>query len=204
MHDDIEFYFDFASPYSYFAARRIEQIAAAHGRAVRWLPVLVTVMCEATGSPLVPLVPIKWQYVQRDLERTARAEGIAYRLPPGFPRLLLAPGRAMLWIRQVHGEKTAAAFARTCLQAYFGDGVDISDAQVLTGIGAALGVDRQALLAGMADDAIKSRFRGATAQALNKGAFGVPFVIADGEAFWGFDRLGQLDAWLGRAVEPVA
>ena len=203
MDNDIDFYFDFASPYSYFAVQRLEKIAAAHGRRVRWLPVLVTAMCEATGSPLAPLVPLKWQYVQRDLERSARAEGLPFRVPPGFPSLLLAPGRAMLWICQAYDDKTATAFARTCLRAYFGDGVDINDAQALTGIGAALGVDRQALLAGMADPAIKAEFRDATAQALAQGAFGVPFVIADGEPFWGADRLVQLDTWLGRVREPA-
>jgi len=201
MDKDIDFYFDFASPYSYFAAPRLEKIAAAHGRRVRWLPVLVTAMCEATGSPLAPLVQLKWQYVQRDLARSAHAEGLSFRVPPGFPSLLLAPARAMLWIRRAHDDKTATAFARTCLRAYFGDGVDINDAQVLTGIGAALGVDRQALLAGMADSAIKAEFRDATSHAPAKGAFGVPFVIADGEPFWGADRLGQLDTWLGRIRE---
>ena len=202
MHADIDFYFDFASPYAYLASVRIDKLAAAHGRKVRWIPVLITALCQATGAPLAPLLPLKWNYVQRDLERVARAQGIPYRLPEGFPRLLVEPGRAMLWIAHTHGQDQAAAFARICFQAYFSDGVDIGDAQVLAGIAGALGVDRTALLAGMADGAIKQQLRQSSELALQKGVFGVPFVIADGEPFWGFDRFGLLDAALARAASP--
>ncbi|MES2300070.1 MAG: 2-hydroxychromene-2-carboxylate isomerase [Pseudomonadota bacterium] len=200
MQDDIVFYFDFASPYAYLAATRIDALAAAHGRRVRWKPVLITALCQATGAPLAPLVPLKWRYVQRDLERTAQAEGITLRLPPGFPRLLISPGRAMLWIERIHGQQRAAAFAASCLRAYFVDGFDIADARVLADIAAAQDVERVPLLAGMEEGVIKEAFKQANAQALQEGVFGVPFVIADGEPFWGFDHLGQLDAWLARAV----
>ncbi|MBJ7309794.1 2-hydroxychromene-2-carboxylate isomerase [Rugamonas sp. CCM 8940] len=196
MTQDITFYFDFASPYAYFAAQRIDALAAAHGRTVRWTPVLLAALRQATGSPLAPEVPLKWAYVQRDLERTARLHDIAYRQPPGFPRFLLEPGRAMLWIRQEHGDAIATAFARNCFSAYFGDGVDIGDVAVLQGIAAALGVDRAALAAGMVAPAIKQLLKQESEHALASGVFGVPFVLADGAAFWGFDRLPHLQAQL--------
>lgn len=196
MQNDIEFYFDFASPYAYFAACRIDSLAAAHGRKVVWKPVLLTALCETTGVPPAPLVPLKWEYAQRDVARIARAERIPYHVPPGYPRILMEPGRAMIWIARQHGEEKAAAFARACFQAYFGDGVDISDQEVLAGVGGALGLDPAALLLGMRDDDTKAGFKQASAQALEQGVFGVPFVIADGEPFWGFDRFHQLETWL--------
>jgi 2-hydroxychromene-2-carboxylate isomerase len=197
MSSDIAFYFDFVSPYAYLAATRIERLAAAHGRRVRWKPVLLTALSQAAGTQLAPFLPLKWQYVQRDLERSARLAGIPYRLPAGFPQLLLAPGRAMTWLAAAHGEDTAASFARTCFSAYFGDGVDIGDKEVLAGIAGALGVRREALLAALEDEAVKAAFKQASADAVDRGVFGVPFMIVDGEPFWGFDRLEQLEAKLG-------
>lgn len=195
MTQDITFYFDFASPYAYFAAQRIDALAAVHGRKVRWTPVLLAALRQATGSPLAPEVPLKWAYVQRDLPRTARMLGIPYRQPPGFPRFLVEPARAMLWLRRTQDDAVASAFARRCFGAYFGDGIDL-DQEVLLGIAAALGVDRAALAAGMADPAIKQLLKEENERAIAAGVFGVPFVIADGAAFWGSDRLDQLAAHL--------
>ncbi|NRR33366.1 2-hydroxychromene-2-carboxylate isomerase [Oxalobacteraceae bacterium] len=196
MNQDITFYFDFASPYAYFAATRIDKLAAAHGRKVRWMPVLLGALRQETGSPLPVEVPIKWQYVQKDLLRSARLHGLPYRQPPGFPKFLIDPARAMLWIRREHGDELATAFARNCFGANFGDGVDIGDAEVLMGIASALGVDRAALAAGIKEPAIKQQLKEEGEQAMRRGVFGVPFVIADEEAFWGFDRLDHLQAYL--------
>lgn len=203
MSTDIDFYFDFVSPYAYLASTRIERLAAAHGRRVRWKPVLMTVLSKAAGTQLTPFVPMKWAYVQHDVARSARLAGIPFRWPPGFPKLLLAPGRAMMWLAATHGEDKAAAFARTCLTAWFSDGVDIDDPEVLAGIAGGLGIARAALLAALADEEVKAAFKQASEDAIAQGVFGVPFMIVDGEAFWGFDRLEQLELVL-RAERKAA
>ncbi|WP_395404391.1 2-hydroxychromene-2-carboxylate isomerase [Pseudoduganella sp. UC29_106] len=192
----LDFYFDFASGYSYFASRRIDRLAADHGCVVRWHPLMLTALTTSTGVLPSPMVPIKWQYVLRDMHRTALAEGIPLRLCKAFPQPLLAPGRAMLWLRAHHGEEIALAFARTCFQAYYGDAVDIADVAVLQGIAAGLGVDRVAFAAGLAEPAIKAQFKQGNELALARGVFGVPFVMVEDEPFWGYDRLGQLEQWL--------
>ena len=199
----LDFYFDFASGYSYFALRRIDKLAADHGCVVRWHPLMLTALTTSTGVLPSPMVPIKWQYVLRDMHRTALAEGIPLRLSKAFPQPLLAPGRAMLWLREHHGEGIALAFARTCFQAYYGDGVDIADVAVLQGIAAGLGVDRVAFAAGLAEPAIKEEFRRANELALARGVFGVPFVVVEGEPFWGYDRLAQLEQWIVAAREAA-
>lgn len=199
----LDFYFDFASGYSYFAARRIERLALNHGCMVRWHPVMLTVLTHSTGVLPSPMVPMKWEYVLRDMHRTALAEGIPLRLSKAFPQQLLAPGRAMLWLRVAYGEAIAQAFARTCFQAYYGDGVDIADAAVLQGIAAGLGVDRVAFAAGLGESSIKEQFKQANALALQRGVFGVPYVLAEGEPFWGYDRFDQLEQWLVSARQAA-
>jgi 2-hydroxychromene-2-carboxylate isomerase len=200
----LDFYFDFASGYSYFAARRIEWLAAAHGATVRWHPVLLPALTQVTGVLPSPVVPLKWRYVTRDMARTAQEEAIPFNPSAAFPQMLIAPGRAMLWIRAAHGEQAALAFARTCFQAYYADGVDIADKAVLLGIAEGQGIDGTAFLAGIEDPAIKQQFKQGSEDALAQGVFGVPFVLADGEPFWGYDRFGQLERWLAAAARRAA
>src|SRR5450830_1751532 len=104
---DIAFYFDFSSPYGYFAAHYIEGLAARHGRRVRWYPILMPALFKVTGSGPLPPMPVKGPYILRDFERTARLHGIPYRQPRTLPMVSLAPARAMLWIEQAYGETAA-------------------------------------------------------------------------------------------------
>ncbi len=202
MDQNIDFYFDFTSPYAYMAAPQIERLAAAHGRTVTWRPVLLAALSEATGVKLAPMVPLKWTYVQMDLERSARRVGLPYRLPPQFPQLWLNPGRAMLWIEREHGAEVAKAFARACFHCAFGEGVDINSIEVLTDLAAREGVSAAALVEGVNSPDIKAAFKTSIAQALEQGVFGVPFVKVNGAAFWGHDRIDELAAYL--AASPIA
>jgi|EP01034_Spumella_vulgaris_P039244 2-hydroxychromene-2-carboxylate isomerase len=194
--EPIDFYFDFGSPYGYFAATCIDELAARHRREVRWHPIMMAAVFETTGGMPLPMVPIKGNYVQHDMDRTARQHGIVYRQPATFPQLLLGAPRAMLWIRQEYGDELAVRFAKRCLHAYFADRVDVADDEVLGGIAAGLGVPAHALLAAIRTREVKELLKQETAAAMARGVFGSPFVIADKEPFWGFDRFGQLEAWL--------
>jgi 2-hydroxychromene-2-carboxylate isomerase len=194
--EPIDFYFDFASSYAYFASTCIDELAARHGRTVRWHPVMLATMFQATGGTPLPLVPVKGDYVRHDISRTARQHGIPYRQPDVFPELLLAPGRAMLWIRLQYGDELAVRFAKRCFRAYFAERAQLSDAAVVCKLAAELGVVEEALAAALLSPQVKDLFKQETGQALERGVFGSPFVIVDGEPFWGFDRFGQLEAWL--------
>lgn len=194
--DSLDFYFDFASPYGYFAATCIDELAARHRRTVRWHPVLMAAINQATGGTPLPLVPVKGNYVLHDIDRTSRQHGIHYRQPAIFPQLLLAAPRAMLWIREQHGDELAVRFAKCCMQAYFSRRQDVADEAVLSAIGAELGLPGPQLLAGLKSAEAKDMLRQSTADALERGVFGSPFVIAGDEPFWGFDRFAQLEAWL--------
>ena len=63
-------------------------------------------------------------------------------------------------------------------------------------VGAGLGIDKDELRAALKDDAVKERLRIETDKAIESGAFGSPFVMVDGEPFWGFDRFPEIERWL--------
>ena len=86
MTEPLDFYFDFSSPYGYLMSEKIDAVAAAHGRKVRWHPVLLGVIFQATGShPPVAGASSKATYMMHDFHRSARYLGIPYNPPSRFP-----------------------------------------------------------------------------------------------------------------------
>ena len=191
----IDFYFDFSSPYGYLAATRINAMAAHHQRRVKWRPILLGPMFKAAGTAPLVGVPLKGPYSVRDFPRTARFLGIPYKQPDPFPIGTQNAARAFYWLDD-RDPVRAHQLAMACYSTYFAQGIDISSPDKVADIAADLGEDRAQVLAAMSDPAVKERLKKEVDEALAKGVFGSPFIIVDGEPFWGNDRLDQVDAWL--------
>jgi 2-hydroxychromene-2-carboxylate isomerase len=196
MKTDIDFYFDFSSPYGYFAATGIDELAARYERAVKWHPVLLGVVFKTTGSVPLPMVPMKGAYALHDFERTARFHGIAYRKPDVLPLSTQLAARAMLWVREKYGDARSIAFGKAVYRAYFTENVHIGEAENIGKIATAMELDAAELLEGCVSAPIKEQLRSDVEAAMARGVFGSPFIIVDDESFWGFDRFDQLEAYL--------
>lgn len=188
----IDFYFDFSSPYGYLAAEQIEALAARFGRSVNWQPVLLGAIFKATGGSPPLANPVKSAYFYNDLARSARFYGLPYRHPATFPIASQRAARAFYWL---NGQDPAAAkqLALALYRAFFVDGRNIGEAEVVLDVAAGLGHDRATLAAALADEGIKAALKNATDAAIAKQVFGSPFFIVDGEGFFGADRLPQLE-----------
>lgn len=195
MSAPLDFYFDFSSPYGYFTAARIDEIAARHGRGVNWRPFLLGAVMKTTGRKPLAAVPLVDEYMRRDLPRTARLHRIDFTLPQKFPAMTVAACRAYYWQRESDAE-LARKIAWKIYAAYFAEGQDIADTETLLGICAAAGAEREKLAAALQDQRIKDLLRRETEAAAARKVFGSPFVFVDGEAFWGDDRLPQVERWL--------
>jgi 2-hydroxychromene-2-carboxylate isomerase len=191
----IHFYFEFASPYGYLASTQIDAVAARHGREAVWHPIMLGAAFKLTGAQPLVHTPLKGDYMVRDLPRFARLLGVPFKAPPVMPANSLAASRAYVWLEQDDAEK-AKALAQAVLHAHWGEGRDIARPEDVAGIAEPLGIERAALLAAVADPAIKDRLKEQTQAAIERGVFGSPFVLVDGEAFWGADRLDQVERWL--------
>ncbi len=195
MTEPIEFWFDFSSPYGYVGSRLIGEIAARHGREVRWRPFLLGVLFQTTGqSPLLGQ-PLRGPYARRDMERTARLHRIPFRLPGQFPFPSVAAGRLFYWI-EGRDPGLARAFAEGVYPRAFGEGEADTGADQAAGVAAGLGLDRAESLAALQRPEVKDRLKQVNEEAVGKGVFGSPFFILDGEPFWGHDRLDQVERWL--------
>jgi len=195
MSNPIDFYFDFSSPYGYFAASRIEDIAARHQRSVTWRPILLGAVFKVTGQQPLTTIPLKSDYARRDRERTARLLNLPFKMPTKFPISTTAPARAFYY---VHNKDPAQAkrLALALYVAYFADDVDISAPEATIEIAGHAGVDKTEIARALNDATVKDRLRHEVDAAVALGVFGSPYIVIDGEPFWGSDRLDQVERWL--------
>jgi 2-hydroxychromene-2-carboxylate isomerase len=190
----MDFYFDFSSPYGYFASTRIEALAAELGRGVRWHPMLLGPMFKATGTAPLVEIPLKGDYSRHDMLRTAQLHGIPFRLPDPFPIATVAPARIMLHLGQTDPD-LAKAYAQRVFHAYYVDNVPVGQAEQALRLAGDMGLDAAALAAAIASDAVKTLLRESNDAALARGVFGSPFILIDDEPFWGFDRFDTIRLW---------
>jgi 2-hydroxychromene-2-carboxylate isomerase len=191
----IDFYFEFASPYGYLASLRIDTIAANHGREVAWRPIMLGAALKATGSAPNAGVPLKGDYLRRDVPRCARLLDAPLVLPPVMPMNSLAASRAYWWL---HGRDLdiAKGFAQAVFHAHWGLGRDLSSPAQVSEVAGSFGIASDELDEAVQAPSIKAKLKEETDRSIERGVFGSPFVFVDGEPFWGADRLDHVERWL--------
>jgi 2-hydroxychromene-2-carboxylate isomerase len=197
MAQPIDFYFEFASPYGYLASTQIDALAGRHLRTVAWRPIMLGAAFKETGARPLTQTPLKGPYLLHDVPRFARFLGVPLTLPPVMPMNSLAASRACVWLEEDDPER-ANRLAKALFHAHWGEGRDLAAPKAVAEIAAGLGIERDGLLAAVADQRIKDRLKAETQAAIERGVFGSPFIFVDGEPFWGADRLPQVETWLAR------
>ncbi|WP_242342380.1 2-hydroxychromene-2-carboxylate isomerase [Anaeromyxobacter terrae] len=191
----LQFWFDFASTYSYIAALRIEPLAARAGVPVEWRPFLLgPIFTEQLGIKDSPFnaYPVRGRYMWRDVERLCARYGLPWKKPSLFP------GNGLLAARigcVVAAEPWAPEFFRSVFRANFAEDRDIADPAVVAALLAEAGQDAQALIARASSAEVKQALRDRTAEASRLGLFGAPDFVTRGELFFGQDRLDDALAW---------
>jgi 2-hydroxychromene-2-carboxylate isomerase len=190
----IDFWFDFASPYSYLAAARLFTHAEDQAEGISWRPMLFGAILRDQGFTTSPFntQPAKSRHMWRDVARRAAPLGLTIRRPEPFPQGSLHAARVMLvgldegWGRD---------FAMAVFAAGFEHGFDIGDAGVIAACIRLGGGDDTKAMALAGSDSIKQRLRADTHAASAAGVFGAPSFAVDSELFWGDDRLDEALAW---------
>ncbi|MCX7140117.1 MAG: 2-hydroxychromene-2-carboxylate isomerase [Proteobacteria bacterium] len=198
MAAPIDFYFDFSSPYAYFASTMIDALGAKYGREVVWRPFLLGAAMKITGGAPLPSVPMKGDYARQDFARSAKFYGVEYKLPSAFPISSQAPARAFYWLNRTD-PKQAKALVSALYRAYFVDGTNISNPEDTVAVCAKLGLKAEDVRAALNDPAVKDLLKTEVEKAIARGAFGSPYIFVDDQAFWGVDRLPQIEKWLATA-----
>ena len=171
---------------------------------VRFRPFLLGPLFKAQGWPTSPfnLYPAKGRYMWRDLERICFDLDLPFRQPGPFPQnSLLAARVALVGLSSSGGEE----FCRGVFRAEFGDGRQIDDPTIIGDILSQLHIEAAPVLEAARAKTNKAALRTQTEEAKQLGIFGAPtFATADGELFWGNDRLERAIAWARMGVDPIA
>ena len=189
MRPSIEFWFDFASTYSYLTAMRIEEVASDFDVDVHWKPFLLGPIFAKLGWTDSPfkLYPAKGRYMVKDMQRICTERGLPFKMPVAFPARSITANRLGLVALD---EAWGVDFVKAVFNAQFGEGRDIGDDAVLRSLLSDLGQDADLIFEKALSFENKERLKQQTAEAESKGLFGAPaIVIADDELFWGDDRL---------------
>ena len=179
---EIEFFWDFSSPFAYLASTQIDRMAAKTGTKIVHSPILVGGLFKALGGPVVPLAefsPEKQKHVGLDMNRWAKRWGVDFVFPSRFP--INSVNALRVWYALP--EEKRDAFRHAVFRAYWAEDRDIADPAVLAEF-----ADADAIAKSKTDE-VKLQVRAATERAQAKGAFGVPTMIAENELYWGQDRL---------------
>ncbi len=187
----IEYYFSVLSPFAYLASDRLERIAAARGAAIAYFPIDIAAVGGQTGwTPPAKRHPSRLEYRLQELARVSRTEGLPINLKPAhWPTNPVPASRAIA--AAILAERDPAALIRATLRAVWAEERDIAEPEVVAGILGANGIDPDSLEPHL--DAAEEAYWTNTRAAPERGVFGVPFYIAEGERFWGQDRLTALD-----------
>ncbi len=193
----IEFYFDFISPFGYFASLRVQELASRHGRAVDWYAIRLGVsVVKIMGLKPLLETPLKGAYLVHEAKRYARLHGLVLRRAFDSAQMDPRPSaRAFYWVKKHHAG-SEARLAAALLHAYWAQGLDLGTAQAVADVAAGAGFARAEILAAIAADESGDLLRAGVEEATARGVFGSPTLLIDGEPFWGVQSLELAERWL--------
>ena len=193
---DLTFWYEFASPYSYVCAMRIEALAKERGVVVKWQPLLLGPIFKSKGWSSSPFVldKVKGDYMWADVARLCAWYDLPKLTKPApFPQHSLMATRVALSITDM---KQRADFSKLVFQQEFGAQMDISSIDNIREWLGRVGLNADAVMQQAQTDQVKSQLRANVTAAMDLGIFGAPSFVARGELFWGNDRLEQAIARL--------
>lgn len=179
----VTFFYDLNSPYSWFAADRIDELFDVD---VEWVPILFGGILKETGR-----LPWSLSEEREDGMKIVAERAAGYGLPvPNYPEvwphLSVKSMRVAVW---AHSVGAGRRFARAAFEVHFVDGLSLAEDEAIELAAHRAGLDPEFALAAADDPNVKQELKDNTAAALAAGVIGVPSVVVGDEVFWGDDRL---------------
>jgi 2-hydroxychromene-2-carboxylate isomerase len=193
MARQIEFFFDYGSPFSYLADTQLPALAKRTGAEIVYRPMLLGAVFKATSNASPVTVPAKGRYMGAELQRWARRYGVPMDMNSHFPFNTIKLMRAAV-AAQMQGR--FAQYHPAAFRAVWVEGIDGSDPAALGALLERTGLARDSIEGGE----IKDRLRANTDEAVARGVFGAPTFFVGDDMFWGNDRLDFVEEALTRAA----
>lgn len=193
----IEFYFDFISPFGYFASLRIEELAGRHGRRVDWYAIRLGVsVVKVMGLKPLLETPLKGAYLVREADRYARLHGIVCKRPFDAPQMdPRACARAFYWFKH-HRPGREAPLAAALLHAHWAEGLELGTPAAAADAAGRAGFAPAEVRSAIESEESRTLLRAGVEAAIARGIFGSPTIMIDSEPFWGVQSLEMAERWL--------
>jgi 2-hydroxychromene-2-carboxylate isomerase len=182
----VEFLFDFGSPTSYLAYKRLPAVLARTGATAIHTPMLLGGIFKATGNASPATVPAKGRWMNADLARWAARYAIPFTHNPYFPINTL---HLMRGATGLIGDERFVAYCDAVFDAMWREPRNLGDPAELAPVLRRAGLEAEAFRALIERDDVKQRLKAATEEAVARGAFGAPTFFVDGELYFGQDRM---------------
>jgi 2-hydroxychromene-2-carboxylate isomerase len=196
----VEFYFDYSSPWTFYAFDRVEDFCAQNDAKLIWKPFLVGGVFNKVNPSVYARrenpVPPKDAYYQKDMVDWGLFQGIKMIKPSIFP---LNSVKALRGAFVAIEEGTISAYSRACFESYWCNDMDLSQEDVLREIVSSIGMDADNFMTQIGDDRIKKKLFETTDEIIERGGFGSPtFFLNKTDMYFGNDRLELMQAAIER------
>ena len=185
MTKSIDFYFDFISPYSYLAYKRIKLIVKKNVLKINYKPILLGGLHKLGGITAPAFNERKMKNMKNDCELVALKNKIAFKWNTKFPINSIHLMRGYLIISDDIKDK----FFDICFDAYWKNDIDISNEKNVGEILDLVKIDKKKFFKDIQDIKIKDKLKNLTNDAFEKDIFGAPTFVVNEKIFWGQDRL---------------
>ena len=185
MNKPVDFYFDFASPYSFLAHKQIIRIEEKENVKINYKPIFLGGLHKLAGITAPAYITSKAKFMIRDCKMVSKKLNIKFKFNPLFPINSLKLMRGLLSINSNLKESYIDFF----FNAYWQDGLDLNDEKIIFDTLKKCKVKKNDFLKKIKDQKIKYKLKKLTQEAYDKDIFGAPTFMVDKKIFWGQDRL---------------
>jgi len=189
MEKQLEFFFDYVSPFSYLADTQLPALVERTGASIIYKPILLAGIFKASNNTPPPAIPAKLKYNAVDAMRWSNHYGVPMKINPFFP---LSTIRAMRGAIVAQSAGCFPAYHSTMFRAMWAEGVNLGDPTIVKEVFVRLELDPDAV----EREDVKERLKANTEEAVARGAFGAPTFFVGDAMFWGNDRMHFIEAAL--------
>ena len=186
MIKPFEFYFDFGSPYSFLAHKKIREIEKENSIKIKYMPIFLGGIFKLAGNKANIDIPTKGKYMIKDCKLWAEKYNITFKFNNYFPIDTLSLMRCVIVAQNKGFEQN---FINRVFDAIWKDGLNLNDNIIVEKLLKNLDINPKTFLMEAVDPKIKLELKKRTEDAFNTGIFGVPSFLVNNKIFWGQDRL---------------
>ena len=183
MIKEIDFYFDFISPYTYLAHKKVQSLPK--NIKINYKPILLGGLHKLEGITAPAFIKPKLKHMMNDCVLIAKKSKLDFMWNSKFPLNTINLMRGYLYINS----DIRYIYINIMFDAYWKDNLDISNEEILVSLLEKCNIEKNRFFEGIKDQKIKDELKNETKEAHDKEIFGAPTFVVNEKIFWGQDRL---------------